>query len=95
MILDFANAETAQIWAGHPPLRLPQELAHRARKKLRLLDMAADISELLDDAKNDVTVMRGRRSGQFSIRIAYRWRICFNWSDGDAHHVEIVDFDAE
>jgi plasmid maintenance system killer protein len=34
----------------------------------------------------------GERKGQFSIRINERWRICFQWRDGDCHHVEIVDY---
>jgi len=29
---------------------------------------------------------------QYSIRINDQWRICFPWSDGDAHDVQIVDY---
>jgi proteic killer suppression protein len=32
------------------------------------------------------------RTGQHSIRINDRWRICFRWRDGNAHEVEIVDY---
>ena len=32
----------------------------------------------------------GDRKGQHSVRINDQWRICFRWSDGDAHDVEIV-----
>ncbi len=32
------------------------------------------------------------RKGQYSIRINDQFRICFNWKDGDAHNVEIVDY---
>ncbi len=27
-----------------------------------------------------------------SVRINDRWRICFEWRDGDAYEVEIVDY---
>ena len=30
--------------------------------------------------------------GQYGIRISGRWRLCFRWSDGAAHDVEIVDY---
>ncbi len=30
--------------------------------------------------------------GQYSIRINDQWRICFEWSDGDAYEVEITDY---
>lgn len=36
--------------------------------------------------------LKGDRKGQFSIRINQKWRICFNWLDGDAYNVEIVDY---
>ncbi|MCI0785151.1 MAG: type II toxin-antitoxin system RelE/ParE family toxin [Chloroflexi bacterium] len=32
------------------------------------------------------------RSGQHSVRINIRWRICFEWREGDAYNVEIVDY---
>jgi toxin HigB-1 len=32
------------------------------------------------------------REGQYSIRINDQWRICFEWVDGDALNVEIVDY---
>jgi len=36
--------------------------------------------------------LKGDRKGQHSIRINDQWRICFKWSDGDAHDVEITDY---
>jgi antitoxin HigA-1 len=32
---------------------------------------------------------------QLSIRINDKWRVCFQWEDGDAHEVEIVDYHQE
>lgn len=34
------------------------------------------------------------RKGQYSIRINDKWRICFEWSDGEEHpfNLEIVDY---
>jgi proteic killer suppression protein len=36
--------------------------------------------------------LRADRAGQWSIRINDQWRVCFRWSDGEAHDVEIVDY---
>jgi len=41
---------------------------------------------------NRLEALRGDRKGQYSIRINLQYRICFEWSDGDAHNVEIVDY---
>ncbi|MXX53683.1 MAG: type II toxin-antitoxin system RelE/ParE family toxin, partial [Dehalococcoidia bacterium] len=32
------------------------------------------------------------RSGEYSIRVNDQWRICFEWLDGNAWNVEIVDY---
>lgn len=37
-------------------------------------------------------LLKGNRSGQYSIRINDQWRICFEWRDGEVWNVEIVDY---
>jgi proteic killer suppression protein len=37
-------------------------------------------------------VIKGDRAEQFSIRVNDRWRVCFEWRQGDAWNVEIVDY---
>nr|WP_314066613.1 type II toxin-antitoxin system RelE/ParE family toxin [Cardiobacterium hominis] len=41
---------------------------------------------------NRLEALQGNRAGQYSIRINDQWRICFCWEDGNANHVEIVDY---
>ena len=41
---------------------------------------------------NRFEALGGDRSGQFSFRINQQWRLCFEWKDGDAYDVEIVDY---
>jgi len=36
--------------------------------------------------------LRGDRAGQYSIRVNDRWRLCFEWRDGHAFNVELVDY---
>ena len=38
--------------------------------------------------------LRGKRAGQYSIRVSRRWRICFVWHDGDAFEVELTNHHA-
>lgn len=51
---------------------------------------------VLDDLRmppaNRLEALKGSRKGKYSIRINDQWRICFRWSNGDAHDVEIVDY---
>jgi plasmid maintenance system killer protein len=51
------------------------------------LEQAAIVSRV-----NRLERLLGDRSGQWSIRVNDPWRLCFRWTDGDAHEVAIVDY---
>jgi proteic killer suppression protein len=57
-----------------------------------MLDAAPDIATLAVIPGNRLERLHGDREGQHSIRINNQWRICFDWEDGDAYHVEITDY---
>jgi len=57
-----------------------------------MLNNAQNLTDLLVPPGNRLERLRGGRSGQYSIRINDQWRICFEWRNGDAHEVEIVDY---
>ena len=57
-----------------------------------MLDAAESLDDLRVPPGNRLEKLSGRRTGQHSIRINDQWRICFEWRDGDAHQVEIVDY---
>jgi toxin HigB-1 len=41
---------------------------------------------------NRLELLRGNRSGQYSIRVNDQYRVCFRWEDGYADEVEITDY---
>jgi len=43
-------------------------------------------------AGNRLEALHGDRRGQHSIRINDQWRICFEWREGAAWNVEVVDY---
>jgi len=51
-----------------------------------------DLEDLRLPPANRLEKLKGDREGQHSIRINKQWRICFEWSDGDAYKVEITDY---
>jgi proteic killer suppression protein len=57
-----------------------------------MLNNAVDLNDLRIPPANRLEKLKGSREGQYSIRINDQWRICFEWSDGDALNVEIVDY---
>lgn len=71
---------------------LDNQIQQRAREKLKYLDSAADLRDLMIPPSNQLEALKGDRSGQHSIRINKQWRICFRWQNGDVLDVEIVDY---
>ena len=63
-----------------------------ALRKLQQLHAASNLQFLRVPPGNRLEALQGNRAGQYSIRINDQWRICFCWEDGNANHVEIVDY---
>ena len=57
-----------------------------------MLQNSKTINDLRIPPANRLEKLKGDREGQYSIRINGRYRICFEWKDGDAYQVEIVDY---
>ena len=92
MIKTFADKQTAAVFAGFQVRRLPKAIQDGARRKLILIDSAAGLESLRVPPGNRLERLKGDRADQWSIRINNQWRICFNWQDGHAWDVEIVDY---
>ncbi|MBI5747377.1 MAG: type II toxin-antitoxin system RelE/ParE family toxin [Nitrospirae bacterium] len=92
MIKGFRCKETEKIFLRQHSTKLPVNIQRIALRKLLLLDAAEKIEDLRVPPGNRLEKLSGNRLGQYSIRINDQWRICFRWSEGDAHDVEIVDY---
>jgi proteic killer suppression protein len=92
VIRSFKSRDVEEIWQGEVARRLPREIQEVARRKLRMLNNAQNIADLRVPPGNRLERLHGDRSGQYSIRINDQWRICFEWREGDAFEVEIVDY---
>jgi toxin HigB-1 len=92
MIRSFKNNDAQEIFQGRFVKGVDGQIQQRAREKLKYLDNAADLRDLLIPPSNFLEAMKGVCKGQHSIRINKQWRLCFKWKDGDAFDVEIVDY---
>ena len=61
-------------------------------RKLRQLDASLTLEDLRNPPGNRLEALRADHAGQWSIRINDQWRVCFRWSESEAHDVEIVDY---
>lgn len=92
MIRSFRCKETERIWRREFSRRFPAELQRLALRKLAMIDSAGAIEDVRIPTSNRLEKLSGDRQGQYSIRINRQWRICFEWIDGDAYAVEMVDY---
>ncbi len=92
MIVAFKCKETEKIWFGDRSLRFPYDIQQVSRRKLRMLNNAKQLHDLRVPPNNRLEELKGKSKGKFSIRINKQWRLCFNWSDGNAYNVAIEDY---
>lgn len=91
MIRTYRCKDTERLAGGH---RVPRFISFErvAQRKLAQLDAATTLDFLRIPPGNRLEALHGDREGTYSIRINDQWRLCFRYSDGDAHDVEIVDY---
>ena len=92
MIRSFRDDQTERLYNRIAVKKFARTLQRPALRKLVLLDAAESLQDLRIPPGNRLEKLAGDRDGQYSIRINDRWRICFEWSDGDAFEVEITDY---
>ncbi|MBM4329543.1 MAG: plasmid maintenance system killer protein [Deltaproteobacteria bacterium] len=96
MIVSFKDQGTEDIFNGSNTKAARQTCSESlwkiAIRKLDQLDSVTALRELSVPPGNRLEVLTGDRTGQYSIRINERWRICFVWSEGGPDEVEIVDY---
>ena len=92
MIRSFACAETEKIFNSVVSRRFPPDIQRTARRKLLQLHAATMVREMAVPPGNRLEALKGRRAGQYSVRINDQWRIGFRWQGSDAVDVEIVDY---
>ncbi len=92
MIISFGSKETEQIWCGKRVKKLSLEIQSVGRRKLRMLNNSQDLRDLKIPPSNRLEKLTGNLSKYYSIRINRQWRIIFQWQNGNALEVEIIDY---
>ncbi|PIQ97753.1 MAG: excinuclease ABC subunit A [Nitrospinae bacterium CG11_big_fil_rev_8_21_14_0_20_56_8] len=91
MIQSFRCKDTEKLFNDDDVGRL-RNFERVARRKLEMIHAAEKLEDLKQPPGNRLEALKGKRRGQYSIRINDKWRICFKWKTGNAWDVEIVDY---
>jgi proteic killer suppression protein len=96
VIRSFADRGTEDVFDGADTraarAACPKSLWRIARRKLDQLNRVRELSEIAIPPGNRLEQLRGKRAGQYSIRINEQYRVCFLWENGYAEEVEIADY---
>lgn len=92
MITTFLCKESEKIFSRIFSKKLPHDIHRGAYKKLLMLDAAKHLDDLKIPPANRLEKLSGDREGAYSIRINQQYRVCFQWKNGNAENVEIIDY---
>jgi len=91
MIKSFACRDTEALFNDRR-IRRFQSIERQVRKRLLVLHAAPNLEALMLNPGNKFHSLSGKRKGQYAVSINEQWRICFEWRDGNAYQVQIIDY---
>ena len=92
MILSFGEKTTQKIWDGERVKGFSTEIQEITRRKLRMLNNSIDIKDLMIPPSNRLEKLKGNLKDFYSIRVNDQYRIIFQWDNGNAKNVELLDY---
>ena len=72
--------------------RIPRALWRVVQRKLRLIDAAARLDDLVVPAGNRLELLKGDQAGRHSVRVNEQYRVTFRWEHGHAYEVHVEDY---
>lgn len=73
-------------------MRFPVAIQSRARICLERLDAAAHPLDLAAFPAMRLKRLKGNMRGKYSLRVNDQYRIVFDWKDGNAENVRLMDY---
>lgn len=95
MLQSFRDETTADLFRQRntrAARRIPRELWRVVQRKLKLLDAATRLDDMLIPAGNRLEALKGDQAGRYSIRVNDRYRVTFRWESGHAYEVSVEDY---
>jgi proteic killer suppression protein len=95
VIQSFGDETTADLFRERntrAARRIPREIWRVAQRKLKAVDVAAQLEDLTIPAGNRLEPLKGELTGRYSIRINDQYRITFRWEQGHAYKVRVEDY---
>ena len=92
MIRTWRNAATRKLWDEERSSPFRGLDLDTALELLAALNVAKSLNDLSPLKSVGLHKLKSGRKSQWAMTVNARWRICFEFRDGDAYEVEIVDY---
>lgn len=95
MIQSFADDTAADLFRERntrAARRIPRQLWRNVQRKLKLIDAAGRLRDLVVPAGNRLEPLKGDQADRFSIRVNEQYRVTFRWENGHAYEVRVEDY---
>jgi proteic killer suppression protein len=95
MIASFGDKATEDLYHGLQSARvrkIPVQIWRAACRKLDMIDYADELDDLRIPPGNRLEALKGNLVGYHSIRGNDQWRIVFQWQNGVAREVAVIDY---
>jgi proteic killer suppression protein len=95
MIQSFADDATVDLFrerstkAAH---RIPADVWRVAQRKLKMLDVAQQLTDLESPPGNRLEPLKGDQKGRHSIRVNDQYRLTIRWEGNHAYEVCCEDY---
>lgn len=91
MIRSFRHKGLKELFRSGQSAKVPSEMKDRIRRRLDVLDQAAEQSEM-DIPGFALHQLSGHRPPRYAISVNGPWRITFEWDRGDAVAVDLEQY---
>ena len=92
MIKTFKNAASRKLYEGRKVGGFGGLDRSRAQERFDVLDAATRLEDIPPLKSIHLHPLKGGRKGQWAITVNGPWRICFEWKEGNAYDVEVIDY---
>ena len=92
MIRSWRNSASRKLWEEERSTRFRGLDVDKALELLVSLHVAKNLNDLSPLKSVGLHKLKGGRKEQWAMTVNDRWRICFEFRNGDACDVEIVDY---
>lgn len=90
MIQSFKDARAEKL-LNRERVKELANIEDQIRTRLIRLDAAISLEDLRAIRGNRLEALKGKRGGEFSMRINDQYRLCFKWGEKGPTDVEITD----